>query len=107
MGNEIDFPQHLIRESREQPPGPFHILLLQRQYFFTVEGEGQPPILLLLHPHLHIFWSNLVRPRAQRELGRGLTAHQNVPVFSHRCRYMTLEIDQGKQSGPAALGAED
>ena len=107
MSDGVNLPQHLICESGEHPPYPPFILLLQGQEFFTAEGEGQTPVLLLLHPHLHILRTNLIRPGAQRKLSRGLTAHQNIPVFQHRFRSLFPEADQRKQSAPASLGAEN
>ena len=107
MGDGVDFPQHLVGEGRKHPPGAFVFLLLQGKQLFTVKAEGQSPILLLLHPHLHILRFYFHPSGAQRKIPLALPSYQNVPVCQHLFGRVLPEINQREQSRAVAFGAEN
>ena len=103
-----DFPQYLIHQGGEQPPGLILVLLEQGQQRVAVESQGEEVILGFFRQHLHLCAGNLQPSRGtQREVGRSLAPHMKVPVLQQFCRGMTLEVIQLIQPGQVPLGGED
>ena len=77
-----DLSQHLVGEGGEHPPDPAFLLSQHGQQLFAVGRDGEAVFPLLLQPDPHILPGDVPAVLgAQAGIGRGLTAHQDVPVL--------------------------
>ena len=103
-----DLTQHLVGEGGEHPPDPAFLLSQHGQQLFAVGGDGEAVFPLLLQPDLHILPGDVPAVLgAQAGIGRGLTAHQNVPVLQYLPGGVLPEVDQLKQLDLVPLRGED